>query len=179
MLMALLVLVQSASTPVTDDAPHPIFDRIAETILAAAPREGDPVPESWFVAGQRARAARWHLAEPDDGDGWYRRTGWISEDGLQAGVAACGPEDGVAMLGFQLPGETGPPLRDSLAWLGTVTSETLASDQWTFTPEGRTPVNLTLETVCTPEGSAAARSCRTHVTAVLSPGHEDRSCIAP
>lgn len=180
MLMALLVLVQSASTPVTDDARHPVFDRIAETIVAAAAREGDPVPESWFVAGQRARAVRWHLAEPDDGDGWYRRTGWISEDGLQAGVAACGGDNGVAMLGFQVSGESAGVLVSALSAHGGLRREVDHGEElfW-FEPDGHAPALITASAFCTPEGAAAARSCRTDIQVTYALDFRAEACTAP
>lgn len=180
MLMTLLVLAQSGSVPVTDEAPHPVLDRIAETIVAVAARDGDPVPESWFVAGQRARAVRWHLAEPDDGDGWYRRTGWISQDGLQAGVAACGGENGVAMLGFQVSGESAAPLLSALSAHGDLRREVDHDEElfW-FEPDGYAPAMITASALCTPEGAAVARSCRTDIQVTYALDFRSEACTAP
>lgn len=180
MLMALLVLVQSASTPVTDNAPHPVFDRIAETIVAAAAREGDPVPESWYSVGIRTRWIRWHLAEPDDGDGWYRRSGWISEDGLQAGVAACGGDNGVAMLGFQISGESAAPLFSALSAHGDLRREVDHGEEivW-FEPEGHAPAMITASAHCTPEGAAVTRSCRTDIQVTYALDFRSEACTAP
>lgn len=181
MLMALLVLVQIGSVPAADETPHPIFDRMAETIAAAAPETAHPYTRGWTSVGQRARLVRWHLAEPDDGDGWYRRTGWISEGGQQAGVAICGDIAGMDTLGLQISGEHPLPLVDALERIGTVTSEDNPAGHpvWRLEQAGRDTARVVASPVCTPPGSAAARSCRLYITVTYGSDVSDRGCLAP
>ena len=180
-LIAVLTLLASASAATAQGDSHaPVFDRMADTLVAAASRADDPVPDRWYAVGIRARHARWHLAEPDDGDGWYRRTGWISESGYQIGLAACGPEAGVAAFGFQLRGESIEPLLDALAAAGTLTEEEGPGDPvWRFEAEGRVPARISFSVVCTPEGSAAARTCQSHAVAAYAGDPREMSCTAP
>lgn len=179
-LTALILMTLGASAQAQDAPRQAVFDRIAETIAEAGSQTGEPIPDGWYAVGIRASHARWHLAEPDDGDGWFRRTGWISVYGRQAGIAACGPEAGVAALGFQFPGESGEPLLDALSPIGTLTAEDVPGEPvWRFEPEGRVPARISLSVWCTPEGSAAARSCRTHVIAAFVGDPRGVSCRAP
>lgn len=178
--LILLTLAMCGTAQALDAPRHAVFDRMAETIAAAGSRTGDPVPDSWYAVGIRARHASWHLAEPDEGDGWFRRTGWIGVDGRQAGIAACGPDAGVAVLGFQFPGEGGAPLLDALSAIGTLLLEDAPGEPvWRFEPEGRVPARISFSVWCTPEGSAAGRRCRTHVIAAFAGDPRAVSCRAP
>jgi len=176
----LLATVLPASV-VAQDVPAPtVFDRMAETIVAAAPRAGDTVPNSWSAVSIRARAARWHLAEPDDGDGWYQRVGWVSENGRTHGIAACGPAAGIDALGIQFSGEDGTPLLDALARAGHLTEETGDGEPvWRFVAEGHVPARISFSVSCTPEGAAVARACRTSAIIAYAGDPREVSCLAP
>lgn len=178
--LILLTLASCASALAQDEPRHVIFGHMAETIAAAGSRTGDPIPDSWYAVGIRARHAHWHLAEPDGQDGLFRRTGWIGVDGRQAGIAACGPVAGVAALGFQFHGESGAPLLDALSAIGTLSSEDAPGEPvWKFEPEGHVPARISFSVSCTPEGSAAGRHCRTRVIAAYEGDPRRTSCRAP
>lgn len=177
---ALISAQTTTATPVAEEPSHPIFERMAETVVAMAAREGDAVPATWASAGLRARSVNWHLAGPDIGDDWYRRRGWISQGGRQVGVAACGGETGVAMIGFQIRGETMAPLISALAALGDLRSEVDHGDAlYWFEPEASAPAMITSTVNCTPPGSAAARSCETDIQVTYALDFRARRCIAP
>lgn len=176
----LLSLQVDGQTAVTDEDVHPIFNRMAETVVAMAAREGDPVLVGWTVAGLRARAVRWHLADPDTDDDWFHRTGWISETYQQVGVAACGGEDGVSVLSFEIHGESMAPLITALTPLGSMRREIEDGQEiiW-FEAEGHAPSRITASVYCTPPGSAAARSCGTDIQVIYSADLPERACLAP
>ncbi|MEE2566389.1 hypothetical protein [Hyphobacterium marinum] len=171
--------LSSAALAQNDPAPT-VFDRMAETITAAAPRTGDPVPNAWSAVSIRARAARWHLAEPDDGDGWYHRVGWVSENGRSIGIAACGPEAGVTALGFAFSGDDNTPLLEALDRAGHLTEEAGDGEPvWRFEAQGHVPARISFSVWCTPEGSAAAHSCRTSAVIAYAGDPREVSCSAP
>jgi hypothetical protein len=190
---ALLCLIALAPMAAAQEALHVERESQATARQVMARVIADAmVPESqasygrnWDAVSIRiSRHMHWHLAPPDEAPAaaaGVRRNGWIAASGEQIGVSAYGSDTVESLtfglsprFSFQEP-ETDDGVIAALMAAGvTVTPAEarpsfadIGSAAWNLSADEREDALLIRSTLCTPEGSAAARRCGSTYELVL------------
>ena len=177
LLLSLVLGLLPGAAFAQDDAERAARDPSVQTtaqviVQALAPSDYGNGAYHWGVLSIRvSRFMHWHLPDPDDRDrppdAILERTGWIGEQGTLVGVTARGLDDRVLSLEFDLSGLYVLHVTQALEAQGVEVSfvgDDESSSEYVITPPGRESGQLVSRRVCTPEGSRAARACRTTLT---------------